>query len=241
MSAPHVERAWVASIRSLLLPLLVASLAAIGWPAIAHAQNRANGNEGGGCDIGRGFACEYRARTYRGDDGVQWTPLAYVVIWRVPDSLASSPRSRRPDSTLVRAYRDFVRSVEEQDRTFSGGTAGQYFTALAHPGLHRLSDWDPSRGFRPESLFVADRALEIPVGDTVLVILVDGVYTAGGPVPRVHDVLRRPSTRRESGVKQWRNGDTTFIVRPRGDRLPVTEDLLALPEVRAFIRRPSPP
>lgn len=204
------------------------------------AQSRSTGSRSGGCQLGRGFECSYEAKTRRAEDGAESIALEVVVVWRLPEN-EGRPSARMADSAVLRAYRAFAQAVEDQGRSFGGGVVGSYWTAVVRPGMRRMWDWEPGKPFPPDSLWVADSAFEVPSTDSMLVILVDGAYTPDGPAPRIHRVVRRPSEWRETGAKQWTNGDTTFMVRPRRARSRDREDLLAIPEVRAFVERPRSP
>lgn len=85
---------------------------------------------------------------------------------------------------------------------------------------------------------IADETITLAVGDSLLVVLVDGVHSPTGAAPRIVQRLRLPSEPRMTGRKRWTNGDTTFFINPRlrdDDWMgPLLRDV---PEVRAFVDR----
>jgi hypothetical protein len=210
-------------------------------PVLLGAQERSRGSMGGSCQLGPGFECSYDASMELSEDGRQLLRLESVIIWRAPGSLVAERRARTPDSAVALAYRDVARAADEAGRSFSGSMNGTYWTAMLSPGMRRMWDWTPGRATPPDSIFVADSAFQVPPGDTMLVILIDGVHTIDGPAPRVAASFRLPNRPMETGQREWTNGDTTFVVRPRGRRVRIEGELREIPEVRAFIERPRSP
>lgn len=209
---------------------------------VPGATSTADGQTGSGslqCDVGPTFGCVgMESRDRAGEQEREWARV--VVLWRSEEALFGGGLGRTPsDPDALRAqlaaYRAMHNAAQEKEHSFMGGASGaRWFGAT----LSGWSPFGPPRSPRDaDTLYVLDRSWRVPMRDTAVIVLVDGVF-GGAQTPRVIGALTVPSpSRLKARDKRWTSGDTTFTVRARPEG-PTTEEFLrSLPEVRAFLER----
>jgi len=186
------------------------------------------GGGGGSCSAGPGFQCsEITAREGSGPDQRHW--LRAVILWRYD----STRRVGRPDTGEMRAamqrFREVRRAAEDSGRTFLGGSSSERWWSAAY--TQRL------RGTSGDTLFVLEAQFAIPLRDSALIVMIDGLNdgTAG---PTLLGTAWMPAVMEPSyWPKHWTSGDTTFTVRPRRQVEILRAALLGIPAVQAFLLR----
>lgn len=154
-----------------------------------------------------------------------------LVLTRRPDPAqalrpAPDPFDRRAmlaasDSQLTEMRRR-QREAEERGRHYIGG--GSTNGVL-------LDGFEISQGY--DTLFVADRVLQVPWSDSTLVVLIDQDRGTAGTT--VADHMIRLELPDDYWPKQWMNGDTTFFVRPSRAPIYLRAGLSGIPGIERFL------
>lgn len=183
------------------------------------------------CNLGQGFQCDqYVVRT--GPDSQPRRVAKVIAVWRSDHRAFDTPLDTAGLRASTAEYRRRVRAAEDAERVFMGGSSGDAIFALT------ISRRPPRGRFifgTPDSAFVAGRAFRIPDGDTAVVLLISGPERIDEPSPTVTS-LHTVGVLPPSGARQWRRGDTTFIVRPPRDAPNLPVGFTELPAVAAFLR-----
>lgn len=207
------------SLQLVLLPLCLAA-------SVASAQGIGTSS----CSVGLGFDCSLvEGREGSGPEQRHW--LRAVVIWKSGRQDSPAMRDTAAARTRMQRFLLVQRAAEDAGRVLVG------VDGVAHRAPVTMT-W----GFRPnvpDSVFVLNRAFELPSRDSALVLLIDARGDGEAPSPQLLATTWMPAAI-DPGFwpKQWRSGDTTFIVSPRRGNRILQDSLVKAPAVRAFLSEP---
>lgn len=192
-------------------------------PASAQA-----GGGSGSCSVGPGFQCsEITASTGNGLDKRNW--VRAVILWRYDSRVRGERRDTMATRLAAQRHREVRRAAEDSGHTALGGSVGDRWWIATYK--HRP-------GMAPEdTLFVLGARLPIPLSDSALVVMVDGLNDDTGTSVLVGTAWMPAELEAGYWPRHWTSGDTTFMVRPRFDNNILRAALLRIPSVRSFLER----
>jgi hypothetical protein len=183
----------------------------------------------GSCSVGPGFQCsEITARTGNGLDQRHW--VRAVILWRFD----STGRVGRRDTAAVReamqGFRDARRAAEDSGRAFLGGSSNERWWSAAYTQRS-------FRGASGDSLYVAGKQFAIPLRDSALIVMIEGLNDGIATPAFFATGWMQAALEADYWPKHWTSGDTSFIVRPRRQMEILRAALLGHPEMRNFLQR----
>jgi hypothetical protein len=183
----------------------------VGLPATAQT-----GRGSAGAALTSRVECGYLHR-HSGSGTTEQHRLTAVVLWRGQPGWRHRAASA---DAAHRAYRVAVRAAEDAGRQFLGGQSGGVVYSAA---------------FDDDSVYVLGRGYSLPRGDSALVIMVDRIDSVGGDPSAVGTAQIAARLPAEFWSKQWRSGDTLFIILPHEPERILLETLRRSPQLREFL------
>jgi hypothetical protein len=216
-------------------PSAPVTVALLGSPDVRMSNRRDDGM--GGCQLDpvrlrrprempqHEFNCaQVFASEQRGPDQRFW--LRAIVLTRVERvAPISEPPTRQFDRSFARQMLDSVLQLQQDAedrgrRVLTGAT----MSGVSFPSYEVSRDHD--------TLFVLGRTMVIPSDDSTLVVMVDR-DNAGRS--NVATATIRAELPQDYWPKSWRNGDTTFFVRPSRAGVHLRDALRAVPGIELFL------
>jgi hypothetical protein len=206
------------------------------------ARGTSQGARSGSCDADARFMCLSLEAT-KDEAGAEYDSPRFVVLWRMPQGVARvSPRDTLAMAISERQQVAFRRAAEDRRHQPMVTGTGRYWAGVSHSSfLSRRPFMGPATPAPRDSLFVLDSAFELPTGDSVLVVLVEGMIAPDAPPPRLTHASVHAAPWVATGTKHWRNGETSFVVRPRRGDDRLRRFLFTIPPVVAFLADSTAP